>query len=94
MTYLHDYVSARNTLREKVIPKMIAALMPTLDFLGYKYEVLKEGLPAEAGMADSLIVELPEGMLPKGYKFRIDFSAIQVQPWKAPNGEEVKGPGF
>lgn len=84
MTYLHDFTTARTSLREKVIPKMIAALMPTMDFLGFAYE----------RNDDSLFVTLPDGTLPEGYVMRIDFVPVNQVPWKAPDGTYVKGPGF
>lgn len=84
MTYLHDYITARKTLQEEVIPKMIAALMPTMDFL--KYEYVREG--------DSLYVTLPGNVLPEGYRMRIEFTAAKSSQWTAPDGTPVKGPGF
>lgn len=94
MTYLHDYVNARSTLRRDVIPKLIAALMPTLDTLGMEYEMLKEGQPAEGATVDALLVSLPDGQLPDGYRMRIDFVALNKASWKAPDGTPTKGPGF
>lgn len=84
MTYLHDFTKARETLREKVIPKMIAALMPTLDFLGYSYE----------RQEDSLLVTLPEGTLPEGYIMLINFVPGKPSAWKTADGTDTKGPGF
>ena len=74
MTYLHDYLNARKTLQEKVIPKMFAALMPTMDFLGYVY----------SREEDTLIVTLPDDTLPEGYVMQISFA-----PLKKSKGESV-----
>jgi hypothetical protein len=94
VTYLHDYVRAREILRDQVVPKMMAALMPTMDFLGYEYERLREGSTVDGTSVDSIIVSFPDDLLPEGYRMRIEFSPIRKAPWKAPDGSEVKGPGF
>lgn len=71
MTYLDDFVNSREALRQTVIPKMIAALMPTMDFLGYVY----------SREEDTLIVTLPDGTLPEGYVMQVSFA-----PLKKPKG--------
>lgn len=67
MTYLHDYLKARKTLQENVIPKMFAALMPTMDFLGYTY----------SREEDTLIVTLPDDILPDGYVMQVSFAPLK-----------------
>lgn len=67
MTYLHDYLTARKTLQEKVIPKMIAALMPTMDILGFTYKREE----------DTLIVTLPSDTLPEAYVMQISFAPLK-----------------
>lgn len=95
MTYLHDYVTARKTLREKVIPKVVASIMPILDQMGAEYEMLKEGQPTTTGAGvDSLMVRFPEGTLPDGYVMRIDFVSVKHVAWQMPDGTPAKGPGF
>lgn len=74
MTYLHDYLNARKTLQEEVIPKMFAALMPTMDILKFTY----------SREEDTLIVALPDGTLPEGYVMQISFA-----PLKKTKGEQV-----
>ncbi len=93
MTYLHDYVTARARIRE-LSPKLVAAMMPVLDRERCEYEALKEGQPSYMESADSLIVRLPDNLLPDGYRLRIDFVPVKQAPWKAPDGTSQKGPGF
>lgn len=85
MTYLHDYLSARDKIRSDVAPRLVAAVMPVLDRLGAEYE-------ANRGEEPGLIVTLPDGMLPEGYFLRIEFTAVKTAPWVAPDGtkEEAK----
>lgn len=84
---MHDYTAARKKIREDFAPKLIAALMPTLDMSGCEYEPLP-------GDQDGLIISMPDGSLPEGYRLRIDFTAINTASWKAPDGTDTKGPGF
>lgn len=83
MTYLHDFTTARKILREEIIPKMLAALMPTMDFLKYEYE--REG--------DSIIVKVGD-VLPEGYQMRIYFEPVKSAEWKNADGTPAKAPGF
>lgn len=93
MTYLHDYVNARAEIR-KLSPKLIAAMMPVLDREGCEYQALFEGQPSYTETADSLAVTLPDGVLPEGYRLRIDFVPIARSQWTRPDGTPTKGPGF
>lgn len=86
MTYLHDYTTARKAIQTDIAPKIIAAVMPILDRLGADYEALP-------GEESGLIVSMPNGTLPDGYRLRIDFTAVNTAPWKAPDGTDTKGPG-
>lgn len=87
MTYLHDYTAARTKIRQAVVPKLVAALMPVLDREGASYSALP-------GEENGLIVTLPDGFLPDGYRLRVDFTAVSTAPWKAPDGTPTEGPGF
>ena len=84
MTYLHDYTTARKVLRENVIPKMVAALMPTMDMLKFEY----------VRVEDTLVVMLPDGILPEGYQMRIVFEPFKNAEWKTLGETMVKDPGF
>lgn len=84
MNYLHDFTTARKTLEEDIIPMMVAALMPTMDKLKYRYRFNES----------ALFVTLPDGELPDGYVMRISFAPVSTAPWKAPDGTPTKGPGF
>ena len=87
MTYLHEYTIARTKIHKDMTPKLIAAVMPILDRMEAEYEALP---PEQSG----LLVTMPEGFLPDGYRLRIDFTAVQTAPWKGPDGTEKEGPGF
>lgn len=93
MTYLHDFITARKALRT-LIPKLLAGIIPILDREECTYEALWEGQPAFVESADSLIVRLPDGLLPNGYRLRIDFVPVNQVAWKNPDGTPTKGPGF
>lgn len=85
MTYLHDFVTARSRLREKVIPKLIAALMPTLDMLGLEYVALYENHPTTGEKVDGLRVIGDSLELPDGYVMRIDIYPVKMTEWRATN---------
>lgn len=93
MTYLHDFVKARAEIR-KLTPKLLACMIPILDREQCRYQALWEGQPAYIEAADSLIVSLPDGLLPDGYQLRIDFVPVNLASWKAPDGTPTEGPGF
>lgn len=93
MTYLHAFLEARKEIR-KLAPKILAGIMPILDRLECTYQALWEGQPSYNDQADSILVDMPKGILPDGYRLRIDFVPVNLAAWKAPDGTDTKGPGF
>lgn len=93
MTYLHEFLRAREEIR-KLTPKLLASIIPILDQTGCEYQALWEGQPSYTHEADSILVSMPEGMLPDGYQLRIDFVPVKPSTWKAPDGTDKRGPGF
>lgn len=84
---MHDYTTARKKIRADVAPILIAAIMPVLDRLGAEYQPLP-------GEENGLIISMPDGFFPDGYRLRIDLTAISTASWKVPDGTDTKGPGF
>lgn len=91
MTYLHDFITARKGLREKVIPKLIAALMPTMDMLGIEYVAMYENHPTTGDQVDGLRVTGEYLGLPDGYVMRIDFYPVKMAEWKETNPNTKAG---
>ena len=85
MTYLHDFVNARKRIREKVIPKLVAALMPTMDTLGIDYVAMFENHPTSGEQVDGLRLSGEYLELPDGYVMRIDFYPVKMTEWKSTN---------